>query len=345
MNRAIFLDRDGTINVDTEYLNKPEDVKLLPLVIDGLKRIQSYGFQLVIITNQSGVGRGYFTEKQLHLIHNRLLSILKKESIYIEKIYYAPYYKKSNIKKYQQDAHLRKPNTGMLIRASQELNIELTASYMVGDKDSDIGAGINSGLKGNVLIRSRYPYKRKEYVPDKKVNNMVQASEWIIQQEEKSNIITHPGKLRQVVKKIKKKKKKIITTNGVFDILHIGHLRYLKECKRLGHVLIIGLNSDKSVHILKGPKRPVINQYARAEMLVNLKGVDYVYIFNEKDPRSFLKIVEPAVHVKAGDYDMKQIIERNIVKKGGGEVKLAGFINGFSSTKIIEKILKNEKKK
>ena len=338
MKRAVFLDRDGTIIEDTYYLHDPEKIIVLPYAVKALKKLQNFGFSLVIISNQSGIGRGYFKEKTLTTVNKRLLSMLKHSGINIDGIYYSPYYKESKIAKYRKGVNFRKPNPGMLLQAAKDLNIELTASYIVGDKESDIGAGVNAGLKSNILIKGKYKYEKKEFVPDKIAENLDKATDWIIGQETQSRIITNKKKLKEIVQQLKKSEKRIVTTNGVFDILHIGHIRYLKECKKYGDILVIGLNSDQSAKINKGKTRPVINQFARAEMLINLKPVDYVYIFNEKDPREFLKIVKTDVHIKAADYTMNQIIEKRTVEKNEGKVILAKVIKGYSTTDIIKKI-------
>ncbi len=345
MKRAVFLDRDGTIIKDTCYLNDPEKIIILPYTVRALKKLQDLGFILVLISNQSGVGRGYFKETALHAINKRLLNMFKKSGINITGYYYSTYYKQSRIKKYTKGAECRKPRAGMLYKAAKDLDIELSASYMIGDRDLDIGTGINAGLKGNIYVRSKYKYQHDEFVPDKKVKDLDKAADWIIKKELSSCIITDKKILEKLVKQIRKKKKKIVTTNGAFDILHIGHLRYLHECRKYGDVLIAGLNSNKSVRMYKPKNRPIIDQFARAEMLVNLKPVDYVFIFNERDPREFLKIVKTDVHIKAGDYTMDRIIEKNVVESLGGKVMLIPYLSGCSSTNIIKKIKTDGKKK
>ncbi len=338
MDRAVFLDRDGIIIEDTYYLHDPEKIIMLPYSIKALKKLQNFGFKLIIISNQSGVGRGYFKENTVKSVNKRLLSMLKSSEVNISGIYYSPHYKESKIPKYRKGANFRKPKPGMLLQTAKELNIELTASYMIGDREPDIGAGVNAGLKANILVKGKYKYEKKQFIPDKTVKNMDQAADWIINNEIKSNIITDIKRLKDVAQQTRKRKKRIITTNGVFDILHIGHIRYLNECKKYGDVLIVGVNSDESVKMNKGKNRPVINQFARAEILINLKPVDYVYIFNEKDPGGFLKIVKTDIHVKAGDYKMSQIIEKNAVEKNGGKIILAHAVKGYSTTDIINKM-------
>lgn len=120
-------------------------------------------------------------------------------------------------------------------------------------------------------------------------------------------------KLKSTVDALKKQNKKIVTTSGVFDILHIGHIRYLRAAKKLGDVLIVAVNSDSSVRKIKGPKRPLNNENDRAEALASLECVDYVTIFSENTPIKILGIIKPRIHVKGGDYNIDEIVEKDIV--------------------------------
>ena len=144
--------------------------------------------------------------------------------------------------------------------------------------------------------------------------------------------------LKKIVGDLKKENKKIVTTNGVFDILHIGHIRYLKEAKKLGDILIIAINSDSSVKKVKGPKRPLNNEKDRAEALASLECVDYVAIFNEENPINILSQIKPDIHVKGGDYKIGQIIEKGTVEKNHGRIVLIPEVEGYSTTKLINKI-------
>ena len=144
--------------------------------------------------------------------------------------------------------------------------------------------------------------------------------------------------LKSIVEDFKKQNKKIVTTNGIFDILHIGHIRYLKEAKKLGDVLIVAINSDSSTKKIKGPKRPLNNENDRAETLASLECVDYVVIFNEENPIKILEIIKPDKHVKGGDYKPEEIIEKDIVIKNGGKVHIIRKIEGYSTTGFIHTI-------
>lgn len=133
-------------------------------------------------------------------------------------------------------------------------------------------------------------------------------------------------------------KKKIVFTNGCFDILHPGHVAYLNEAKSLGDTLVVGLNSDASVKRLKGDDRPVNNQDDRMFMLLNLKSVDHVVIFNEDTPFELIKELKPNILVKGGDWKPEQIVGSEIVLANGGEVKSLKFIDGHSTSTLISKV-------
>ena len=150
--------------------------------------------------------------------------------------------------------------------------------------------------------------------------------------------------LKEIVKELKKQNKKIITTNGVFDILHLGHIKYLQEAKKLGDVLIVAINSDDSVKQIKGPERPINSEQSRAKVLAALSFVDYIVIFNETNPVNILSEIKPGIHVKGGDYRIEQIIEKDIVEKNDGKIILIPEIKGYSTTDLINKIIKNYKK-
>ena len=147
--------------------------------------------------------------------------------------------------------------------------------------------------------------------------------------------------LIELISKLKSKNKKIVFTNGVFDIIHRGHIEYLNEARSLGDILIIGLNSDKSVKIIKGDSRPINHENDRAFVLSNLKAVDFVAIFYEDNPYNLISKIVPDILVKGGDWDIDKIIGSDIVRKNGGKVLSLKFIDNYSTTKIIKKISEN----
>ena len=151
-------------------------------------------------------------------------------------------------------------------------------------------------------------------------------------------------KISEIVTSLKAEGKKIVFTNGCFDILHVGHVRYLKEAKALGDILILGLNSDCSVKSLKGSNRPINNESDRAEVLSALKAIDYVVIFDEKTAENIVGEVKPDIYAKGGDYSIDTLPEAKIVAEHGGKTVLLQLVDGKSSTNIINKCKENNLK-
>ena len=142
--------------------------------------------------------------------------------------------------------------------------------------------------------------------------------------------------VKEIVSDLKKQGRKIVFTNGCFDLLHVGHIRYLTEAKKLGDILFIGLNSDKSVSVIK-PGRPVISEKERAEVLSALEMVDYIVLFSEDTPYELIKEVQPDVLVKGADWQIKDIVGNDIVK----DVRAIPLVEGKSTSEIIKKIQKS----
>lgn len=149
--------------------------------------------------------------------------------------------------------------------------------------------------------------------------------------------VLNDSNLNAQVEAYKKENKKIVFTNGCFDLLHIGHVTYLEEAKKLGDVLIVGINTDASVRVLKGPTRPIQNENDRSAILAALKAVDHTILFSEETPLNLIKKIKPDVLVKGGDWKIEQIVGSDFVMSYGGQVKSLNFVNGKSTTAIIEK--------
>ncbi len=139
------------------------------------------------------------------------------------------------------------------------------------------------------------------------------------------------------INQYRSKNKKIVFTNGCFDLLHVGHVRYLNEACALGDLLIVGINSDNSVKVLKGPTRPIQNENDRAEILASLKSVQHTILFNEETPLELIRKIKPDILVKGGDWTVDQIVGSDFVLQNGGKVLSLQFVDGKSTTKIIEK--------
>jgi rfaE bifunctional protein nucleotidyltransferase chain/domain len=149
--------------------------------------------------------------------------------------------------------------------------------------------------------------------------------------------------IERITQEAHKKGYKIVATNGCFDIIHVGHVRNLAEAKKLGDILIVGINSDVSVRAIKGPKRPIVSEKERAEVLAGLESVDYVFIFSEPTPFNWIKKLRPNIHVKGGGKDVRNhpefLNQQRVIEQGGGKFVLLKHADGKSTSKIIEKII------
>lgn len=145
----------------------------------------------------------------------------------------------------------------------------------------------------------------------------------------------------ELVKNLHAQGKTVVTTNGCFDILHVGHVRYLQKTKSFADVLIVLLNSDKSVKSIKGPTRPINCEDDRAEILCALSVVDYVVLFDEDSPRNLLDEIKPDVYTKGADYTMGTLPEADIMRKNGTRVEFISFVEGKSTTNVIKKMKEN----
>jgi rfaE bifunctional protein nucleotidyltransferase chain/domain len=143
---------------------------------------------------------------------------------------------------------------------------------------------------------------------------------------------------KKKVERLRSKNKKIVFTNGCFDILHIGHARYLYAAREMGDFLIVAMNSDRSVKAIKGPDRPIMNQSERSEMLASLECVDMVVIFDEDNPMEVIRYLMPDILVKGGDWKEEDIIGADVVRAAGGQIRSIPYTNGYSTSGIIKRI-------
>lgn len=151
------------------------------------------------------------------------------------------------------------------------------------------------------------------------------------------NKIQSLKRLKQIVRRLRSRGKKIVFTNGCFDIIHVGHVEYLFKAKKLGDVLVVGLNNDSSVKKIKGNDRPINNEDDRAKVLASLCSVDYVTLFADSTPEKLIKQLKPDVLVKGGDWKIKDIVGGDFVRSYGGKVKNISFVKGYSTSSLIEK--------
>ncbi len=154
--------------------------------------------------------------------------------------------------------------------------------------------------------------------------------------DKKKNFI----EINNIVNELKKRGKRIVFTNGCFDILHAGHIKLLKKAKKLGDVLIVGINKDKSIKKIKGKDRPIMDEKQRIEIISAIEFVDYVVPFGDTTPEKLIKMIKPDIIVKGGDYKKDEVVGKDIVEKYGGKVYIFPLVKNISTTKIINKIKK-----
>jgi D-glycero-D-manno-heptose 1,7-bisphosphate phosphatase len=175
--KAIFLDRDDTLIEDPGYINQPDQVKLLDGVADAMRELKTLGYKLVVASNQSGVARGIVSEKILGEIHDRLKLLLAERGAYVDRIYYCPYHPEGAIPKYRKESNWRKPKPGMLLAAAKDMDLDLGASWVIGNSGRDIEAGSSAGCRTILISQPPYPMQRQteRANPDHKAVNMKEA--------------------------------------------------------------------------------------------------------------------------------------------------------------------------
>lgn len=159
--KACFLDRDGVLIKEVNYLSKPEQISFYSDTFSALRLLQKNGYKIFIITNQSGIARGYFPESTVKLIHNEINKQLQEHGLTINGYYYCPHYPESNVKKYSKDCNCRKPKPGLILKAAKEHSIDLTKSFFIGDKPSDLYAAKNAGCF-SILVETGYGKEHKQ---------------------------------------------------------------------------------------------------------------------------------------------------------------------------------------
>ena len=190
MNRAVFLDRDGTINEEMGYINHPDRFKIFPFVPESISIFNQLNFKVIIVTNQSGVARGYFEESLVLQLHDKLKKYLVENKAYIDAIYYCPHHPKEGKGKYKKDCNCRKPKPGMIDQAVKELNIDLKRSYLIGDRYKDILFAKRMNIQACLVMtgygKGEYEYQRNswELYPDIIGENLLEIAQIIYQKEQ-----------------------------------------------------------------------------------------------------------------------------------------------------------------
>jgi D-glycero-D-manno-heptose 1,7-bisphosphate phosphatase len=180
--KAVFLDRDGTLNVDRGFVHKRKDFVFIEGALEAVASLKEKGFKVVIVTNQSGVGRGLYTESDVHALHDYINDELRKLGAGIDRFYFCPHHSDAPIEKYRKDCACRKPRPGMILRAVRELDIDPKGSYMVGDSGRDIEAGKEAGLFSILIDENKKNGDTDNYSvkPDLVVRSLREAAQYIL---------------------------------------------------------------------------------------------------------------------------------------------------------------------
>ncbi|MHB9316892.1 UDP-N-acetylmuramoyl-tripeptide--D-alanyl-D-alanine ligase [Fusobacterium polymorphum] len=250
MKKAIFLDRDGTINVEKDYIYKSEDLVFEEGTIEALKTFKNLGYILIVISNQSGIARGYFTEEDLNIFNNNMNEILKRNGIEIIEFYCCPHHP-DGIGEYKKVCECRKPNNKMIEDAIKKYNIAREKSYMIGDKTSDIGAGLKSNLK-TVLVKTGYGLKDMEKIDKNETlvcENLKDFSE-ILKREKLNELLFEEFSKKVQIKNVVMDSRKV-TEGSLFFAINNGN-SYVKDILDKGVSLVIADNTDvKDERIVK----------------------------------------------------------------------------------------------
>ena len=242
MKKAIFLDRDGTINIEKDYIYKSEDLVFEEGSIEALKTFKNLGYILIVVSNQSGIARGYFTEEDLNIFNNNMNEILKKNGAEITEFYCCPHHP-DGIGEYKKVCECRKPNNKMIEDAIKKYNIDREKSYMIGDKTSDIGAGLKSNLK-TVLVKTGYGLKDMEKIDKNETlicENLKDFSE-ILKREKLNELIFEEFSKKVQVKNVVMDSRKV-TEGSLFFAINSGN-SYVKDVLDKGAGLVIADNTD-----------------------------------------------------------------------------------------------------
>ncbi len=309
MYKAVFLDRDGVINNDNGFVYTVSSFHFLPGVFEALKLLQNAGFKLILVTNQSGIGAGKYTEQDFHDLTAYMNSELAGHGIKFDSIHYCPH---------SPDAgcSCRKPGQGMIGQALKKIDVDFKYSFFVGDKTSDIQLGHDIGCR-TFLVKTGSVGAGGEcsILLDYHVSGLLDAAKIILDIDKK---IKPLHEIQQITDKLKAQGKRIVTLNGSFDLLHPGHIYIIREAKKQGDVLVLGLNSDNSIKQYKSKDRPIVPERSRAELIAALGDVDYVTIlpYDAVTPIHFIDAVKPHVHANGAEYG-ENCIEAETVKKYG----------------------------
>jgi len=342
---AVFLDRDGTVTREKGYLRDPQDLELEAGSADAIRLLNRAGIPAVLVTNQSGIARGYYTEKDVDRVHRTLHGLLAQQNARLDGIFFCPHHPEGSVEVYRRRCACRKPATGLLRKASADLSLQLSGSYLIGDKRTDMQCAASAGMVG-VLVTTGYGWQEwaeslndpASPQPDLVAGSLREAVQRILSEE---HVRTEPGgpgnrsplwsckfisreHLRKRLAAHRARGETVVLADGVFDLLHAGHTEYLQEARKQGDVLVVGVHDDTSAAALKGPARPVYPAQDRIVILSALACVDYCVLLREPRADDLLGAVRPDIHAKGSDDAGENVSGNPTEERFCGEVRIVG---------------------
>jgi D-glycero-D-manno-heptose 1,7-bisphosphate phosphatase len=363
VRKAVFLDRDGTLIRERGYLKDPGRVELEAGAAEAVRRLNRYGFAVAVVSNQSGVARGFFTEEDVAAVHRKIEGLLAPCGARLDGVYYCPHHPEGVVEAYRQACACRKPAAGMLVRAAGELGVDLAGSYMIGDKLTDMEAARREGLCG-ILVRTGYGEaawrqalgQPGSEMPDRVALDLAEAVDDVLWMERNVAVANPeikerpegPGNrsvkwvslpyLQKCLAAHRGRGQGIVLADGAFDLVHAGHVRYLQEARALGGVLVVAVYDDATVRDLKGAGRPILPVEERIEILSALECVDYCTTFGTRTADRLIERVRPDVLAKGSDGAEGDVPVRDAVLRNGGEVRIVGPRKEWGTARLLARV-------
>lgn len=351
--RALALiDRDGTLIEEKHYLSDPNEVVLHDRSVRAIKLLEREGVARVLCTNQSGVGRGFFTAGDVEKVHAHLQQLLAAEDAKLDAVYYATANPDSDEPDQLEARRMRKPARGMAKAARQDLGLESVPLFSIGDRLSDITFAHNCGGTG-ILVRTGYGKECEAQLAEESVHPPIAPDLYdaarillnsLVLAEYPDDVVLakklhSPGQLRGIARRERSLGRRVVLANGCFDLLHGGHVSFLENARMAGDVLILAVNSNASIRRIKGEGRPILDEPARLQMLAGIRAIDYLTVFHTDTADEILEEIHPDIHAKGTDYKSDTVPERLTSKRLGIETVIAGAPKENSTRDIIEIIV------
>jgi len=344
---AVFLDRDGTLLDQDGYLGDPAGVRAFPGVCEALEEIAAKGWLRLVATNQSGVARGLFTVADYRAVERATADAVGGVDGSFA-CFHLPPEDGGVVEPWNVACPCRKPLPGLLLRAAAERGVDLARSVLVGDDLRDLQAARAAGVLP-VLVRTGKGRDAESrlvaaglddvQVVDDVAGLAARLPPAAAPERELAGapVILDRGRLATLLALERARGRTVVLANGCFDLLHAGHVRYLRGARATGDVLVVAVNSDASVRRNKGPGRPVQGEADRAEILAALACVDYVTVFDEPTADDVLRALRPHVHAKGTDWRAEDVPEAATAREIGARVAIVGDEKTRSSSALLRK--------